>query len=212
MSEELPEEATTTAPEEGAVSGFAGLRRELDEVRRDLESVAETVAAVDAREALLPEEEPNEPQPVWWSWHHVTGEKRGELWQHLLGFVRWVNKRYFFDKPNEAIASCWFQHGMVVEELTGVWAAWHAALHGAKEPTNDYAAWHRYYFWPAMERITQVTKDCRGLKGHEEIVPRPVPTHPGLEDFMDADCAAHPDPEETAGESVDPATGEILPG
>ncbi|MXN63189.1 hypothetical protein GR184_11415 [Bacillus sp. BGMRC0062] len=214
MSEESSEELTTapsaeSTSDEVAFWALERLRSDVDGVKAGLGSLVDVVAGLQEQSAPHEGEGPEAPAPVWWSWCHVTGDKRRELWGHLIDFVEWVNARYFPDKPSTAIPACWFEHGMVVEELTGVWAAWHGALHGAKEPTNDYAAWHRYYFWPAMERITQATKECQGTKGHEAMVRRPVREHPGLEAFMDADCSAHPDPEEAAGETVDFKTGEI---
>lgn len=216
MSEESSEELTAapsaeSTSDEVAFWALERLRSDVDGVKASLGSLVDVVADLQEQNTPNEEEEPKSPRPVWWSWYHVTGDKRRELWGHLTDFVEWVNARYFPDKPSDAIPACWFEHGMVVEELTGVWAAWHGALHGAKEPTNDYAAWHRYYFWPAMERITRATKECRTLKGHEDIVPRAVPSHPGLEEYMDADCAAHPEPKTASGEAVDPTTGEILP-
>lgn len=193
------------------------LRRDVDSNSKGLELLTESVS--DLANVVEPStsDKPKKSAPVSWSWYHVRGEKRRELWNNLSAFVDWINARYFLDKPIEAIPGCWFEHGLVVEELTGVWAAWHSALHGAKEPTNDYAAWHRYYFWPAMERIRSAVDDCRRARSHETLVPRPVTPYPGLEDFIEKDCDSHDESIEVETESsleheglkVDMLTGEI---
>lgn len=217
MTQDLPEEPKDAAPnaestsDEVAFWALERLRSDLDELKSGLGSLVEVVSGLEEQVATEDQEEPKGPQPVAWSWHHMTGESRRDLWEHLIEFVGWINDRYFRDQPGEAIAACWFEHGLVVEELTGMWAAWHAALHNAKSPNTDYAAWHRYYFWPAMERINHATKDCRMSKGHERVERRPFEQHPRLDQFMADDCAAHTRESTAEEEAVDRETGEIRP-
>lgn len=181
----------------------------LEELKNQLDQTQQGVLELTKAQERLEEQlaEPEEPaapkfKPVSWSFRDVTGPARRELWETLLNFVDWINARYFPSDTSKNIPGCWIFHGVVVEELTGVWAAWHAAMRNHDSPNSDYAAWHRLYFWPAMHMIEQELKDCRGTSGHEHS-PQHLPERdPGLEDFLNEDCAEHAD-------RVDRQTGEI---
>lgn len=108
----------------------------------------------------------NKNKPVDWSWAHITGVQRRELWEDLIDFVAWVNARYFIHHKGSQIVPCWYQHPVVVEELTGLWAAWWDATHNAKKPNTKMVEFHRRYFWPTMEQIWKELKSCDGPKGH----------------------------------------------
>lgn len=108
----------------------------------------------------------NKNKPVDWSWYHITGVQRRKLWEDLVDFVAWVNGRYFIHHKGKQIVPCWYQHPVVVEELTGLWAAWWDATHNAKKPNTKMAEFHRRYFWPTMEQIWKELKSCDGSKGH----------------------------------------------
>lgn len=186
------------------------LKNGLDENKKGLDAV---ISAVEELQTASEDNSGQEkgPRPVGWSFKHVTGDQRQQLWAEVSDFVQWINTRYFPDKPHEAIASCWFEHGAVVEELTALWAAWHAALHDHKQPTSDYAAWHAHYFWPAMKRINNLLQDCRTAE-HEPISTRAPRPYPGLEAFIDQDCRHHPDSQQVEENiNLDIETGEIGP-
>lgn len=110
----------------------------------------------------------SEDKPVPWSWRYVSGEERTMLWEELTSFVSWINHRYFADSRSKQIIPCWYRHGAIVEELTGLWAAWRAASFNAKKPNAKMADFHRRYFWPAMDKIALLSDSC-SKKGEHTV-------------------------------------------
>lgn len=115
----------------------------------------------------------SQDRPVFWSWKYATGEARGELWEIINDFVSWINHRYFADYRSKQIVPCWYRHGAIVEELTGLWAAWWDASYNAKKPNTKMADFHRRYFWPAMDQIWSLSGECI-KKGEHSIAGRSV--------------------------------------
>lgn len=112
--------------------------------------------------------EKSEDEPVFWSWRYVTGEERTMLWEELTNFVSWINHRYFADSRSKQIIPCWYRHGAIVEELTGLWAAWRAASFNAKKPNAKMADFHRRYFWPTMDKVALLSDSC-SKKGEHTV-------------------------------------------
>lgn len=126
----------------------------------------------------------NKNKPVDWSWHHITGVRRRELWEDLVDFVAWINNRYFIHHRGNQIVPCWYRHPVVVEELTGLWASWWDATHNAKKPNAKLVEFHRRYFWPTMEQIWKELKSCDGPKGHMVYGGVVRDDDPGMMDFI----------------------------
>ncbi|MCP3425171.1 hypothetical protein NBM05_03795 [Rothia sp. AR01] len=137
-------------------------------------------------------------KPVLWSWRYVTGENREKLWEHLSDYIAWINRRYFSTDHSRYILPCWYRHGVVVEELTGMWAAWWEAMYNHRSPTSAYADYHRRFFWPGLEVIDRHLKGCRDArKGHQEMSPVDLSPDPDMEQIIAGDVADHPDVDRT---------------
>lgn len=208
MSEEEPTSGLEALPGKPGASDeivywvLEELKKQLDETQQ---GVLELTKAQERLEEKLAEpEEPAAPKfkPVAWSFREVRGPARRDLWETLLHFVDWINERYFPSDTSKNIPGCWIYHGIVVEEITGMWAAWHAAMRNHDSPNSDYAAWHRLYFWPAMHMIEQELKDCRGIDGHDHPGQHVPERDPELDAFLDEDCAEDTD-------QIDHQTGEV---
>lgn len=130
-------------------------------------------------------------KPVAWSWRHATGGQRQALWNELHGFVEWVNSRYFAREYTGGIAPCWYRHPKAVEELTAMWAAWHAAYHDHRKPSPDAADWHNRTLWPGMERLEAEFRSCNDEKQHSDIVGRDWSTDDGFDAYVGADVEEH---------------------
>lgn len=145
------------------------------EIAQTLVGHGERLAAHDESIRWLLEKFKKESQdrPVFWSWKYATGERRGELWEIINDFVSWINHRYFADYRSKQIVPCWYRHGAIVEELTGLWAAWWDASYNAKKPNAKMADFHRRYFWPAMEQIWSLSGECI-KKGEHSVAGRGV--------------------------------------
>lgn len=178
------------------------LKKELDATQQGLLELRESQERIEEHVAGAKESEVPKYKPVSWSFRDLTGQPRRDLWATLLDFVDWINHRYFPADSRRNIPGCWIFHGIVVEELTGLWAAWHAAMRNHDSPNNDYAAWHRLYFWPAMDVIQKELQDCRALEGHDHSEEKLPERHPDLEGFLDRDC-------DSPTVQADPETGEI---
>lgn len=53
-------------------------------------------------------------------WDDLDPEQLRRVWQELGAWVRWLCERFRLDD----IPPCWYQHGDLVDELTGLWLAW----------------------------------------------------------------------------------------
>lgn len=132
----------------------------------------------------------SQDKPVFWSWRYATGEARGELWETINDFVDWINQRYFADSRSKQIVPCWYMHGAIVEELTGLWAAWWDASYNAKKPNTKLADYHRRYFWPAMDQIWALSKECQNKNQHSVTASGVRPDNPGMRDYILEDIQA----------------------
>lgn len=126
----------------------------------------------------------NQNKPVFWSWRHAEGEQRLELWHEVADFVGWVNEGYFVYQRSKQIRPCWYQHPDVVEELTGLWAAWWDVTHNAKKPNSGLAKFHRELFWPTLERVWESMKSCDSGGGHTRYGGTVRADDEGMEEFF----------------------------
>ncbi|MFB0839994.1 hypothetical protein ACETK3_18565 [Arthrobacter sp. E44] len=99
---------------------------------------------------------PPQEKPAPWNWKELDGPGAAALLTELRQWVDWYNGRYGVTAESR-IPGCWYQHGPVVEELTGVWVAWRAAYYGHKTPNDAAASWHERTLWPAISRIKKGT-------------------------------------------------------
>ncbi|WP_139061799.1 hypothetical protein [Tsukamurella pulmonis] len=114
-------------------------------------------------------------------------DRRGaaQLWEELSGWVDWLRERYELEQKQ--LPKCWYRHGMIVEELTALMAAWHQAYHYTPNPDelgpegdvqaqfgSAMAYWHRTFLWPCLTEIEARSfehREDRCYHGHPEPYP-----------------------------------------
>lgn len=190
MTDETAEPGAHDSPEQGETPD--PVDRLIAVVGEDREKLTELDEKVEWLLGKFTPDGEQKHKPVSWSWRYATGGARAKLWQHISGYVEWINHRYFAEDHTRYIPACWYRHGAVVEELTGMWAAWFAASYDHRGPTADVADYHRRFFWPGLAEIQRHISGCRD-RGHQEHVPVDLSPDEGLEGFIDRDVLQHPD-------------------
>ncbi|MFE4080402.1 hypothetical protein [Paenarthrobacter sp. YIM B13468] len=141
---------------------------------------------------------PPQEQPAPWNWKELNGPGAAALLTELRTWVDWYNDRYGVAAESR-IPGCWYRHGPVVEELTGVWIAWRAAYYGHKTPNDAPAYWHERILWPTINRIKKGTWGLSACNpAHKD--PRPKnepPTDDGFAAFLGDMKSEQPSPPAT---------------
>lgn len=119
---------------------------------------------------------PPAEKPAPWNWKELDGPSRVALLTELRQWVDWYNSRYGVTADSR-IPGCWYRHGPVVEELTGVWIGWHAAYYGHQTPNDAPASWHERILWPAIARITKSNWGLSAcIPAHKDPRPKTEPS------------------------------------
>ncbi|OZC80517.1 hypothetical protein CH274_15195 [Rhodococcus sp. 06-418-5] len=129
--------------------------------------------------------------PSRFTWRYLDAEQARALWSELIDWTTWLRERY---ELGTKIPQCWYRHDPVVEELSALMAAWTDAYYRGDEYRDDLTAWHTQWFRPLMARIRDISDfdSCT----HDRCAHRPLPlaTLAGIEEFVDADVDARPEP------------------
>ncbi|TNU72783.1 DUF4913 domain-containing protein, partial [Miniimonas arenae] len=149
-----------------------------------------------ALEQLLKTPPKSKPSPF--SWAHVTGQTRAQLWQDLAAWIDQHNTRFGQADSALHLTACWYRHPVVVEELTALMEAWRTAYLGHQAPTTDAIYYLQTFFHPTVHRIHTAAwglKNCTG--GHREPTLYPSPNTFDADAYdrhVASDLATHPDP------------------
>ncbi|WP_068273598.1 hypothetical protein [Aldersonia kunmingensis] len=130
-----------------------------------------------------------------YAWRYLDREQARELWGELTDWVGWLRARY---QLGHTIPPCWYRHAVMVEELTALMAAHHAAYttssDGHDPPRDTLAAWHRHWHWPLVDRFPALSNTSRcSDTGCGHTARNPV-TLDGLPEFLAADLDTRPEP------------------
>ena len=165
-------------PEFASAGAVAGLAREVDGLRRAVDTLTELPARVDELAGLLTQvlndlaaSNSRPGPPVAPSWLDLDpGEVRAVL-AELLDWMAAVYVRY----PDAArsLPSCWLWHPDVVEELLWLQRAWHAAYRDANASVQLAGDWHDRLRPGVVRRIHTALRDCE-LSRHRPAHPRAV--------------------------------------
>ncbi|MBF6171124.1 hypothetical protein [Nocardia blacklockiae] len=123
--------------------------------------------------------------PSRFSWKHLDRDEARQLWEELTQWVAWFRDRY---QTASKITPCWYRHGAVVEELTGLMVAHQAVM--MVEPgsegllTENVTAWHNQWMRSSLDAITKLLGDCT----EQNCAHRPRP--PKVDDAMNAAITA----------------------
>lgn len=186
LPDEEPAPENTGAGSEAGAPGIAPAGVDADGV---LPSVEELVldhdgqlgqlrADVDGLVGLVGDllRKPPAEKPAPWNWKELHGPGRVALLTELRQWVDWYNSRYGVTADSR-IPGCWYRHGPVVEELTGVWIGWRAAYYGHQTPNDAPASWHERILWPAIARITKTNWGLSAcIPAHKDPRPKTEPS------------------------------------
>lgn len=132
-----------------------------------LESVEQSLNEIDA---MLAER----PAGGSWCWRYLDAYERVALFTELREWVDWMSDRY---DVRSIIRPCWFHHGPVVEELTGLYVAWRATFVEVPRAYSDVVvAFHDRWFWPVMRRVRewQWMANCNGVTHKDRSIDMPA--------------------------------------
>jgi hypothetical protein len=135
------------------------------------------------------------PAPANWCWQSIGEDEAFEQWRQLASWVGWLRCRY---PIADQLPACWWRHSELVEELTAVWLAWHAAY---TEPRGQLTApvdFHDRVLPSFLPRVRRWGVQCL-----DEHRPRPASVY-GNE--------AVDDPEAFADFTGDPCRGDLAGG
>jgi hypothetical protein len=100
-----------------------------------------------------------------WCWRSLDPECTQERLQHLREWVTWLRDRYPIAKR---VPACWAEHPEVVEELTALWLAWHAAYEKVDAPLTAPAEWHDRWLPGLLSRLERGAFALLCRDGHED--------------------------------------------
>ena len=60
------------------------------------------------------------------NWHELSDAEAAQRWEALRAWVEWFTVRY--NVPISVVPDCWWRHGAIVEELSALHTAHHAAF------------------------------------------------------------------------------------
>jgi hypothetical protein len=156
-----------------SVSALSGLSREVENLRRTVESVADVIGRIDELAALVTQvadavnghrsDRVSEPaRPV--SWLRLAADRQVAA-QVLDGLCEWlpaVFLRYGNAAGRVALPECWCWHPDVVEELVWLWLwlAWLAAYEGPHASPALAGEWHERSRPGVVHRIELAVARC----------------------------------------------------
>ena len=85
-----------------------------------------------------------------WCWRYLGPQGTETLWAELSDWVGWIRNRYPLARR---IPDCWTRHPEVIEELTALWLAWHAAYTERDAPLTGAIDWHDRWLPGVLHRL-----------------------------------------------------------
>ncbi len=104
---------------------------------------------------------------IWWP-DLPAGQERTAALRLLRGWVDDVLRGHHPELVNDSLQPCWDRHEDVVDDLTALQAAWHAAYRGKAAPATAAIEWHDRWLPGSMARCKAAIKARRcGTGGHQ---------------------------------------------
>jgi hypothetical protein len=125
LNEPMPFDLPPDLPPE--LRAVALLTRSLDELRAAVADLADQHTAL----AQLVHAQPPGGRPGALRWRDLDRAAANHTWRWLIDWVGWLVDRY---QLQEEVPACWPQHPPLVEELTGLCAAWQVATDAQAPP------------------------------------------------------------------------------
>ncbi|WP_052720124.1 hypothetical protein [Actinoplanes rectilineatus] len=118
-------------------ASMARLTQAVDTLHQQHLALADTVAR--GQNAGPRKAPPSIPWPLRWA--DLDRDAAAQVWAWLIDWVGWAVDRY---QLAEEIPACWYQHPPLIEELTGLAAAWHTAYDDTA-PADGPLLWHERF-------------------------------------------------------------------
>ena len=104
---------------------------------------------------------------IWWP-DLPAGHERTAALRLLRAWVDDVLRGHHPELVNDSLQPCWDRHEDVVDDLTALQAAWHAAYRGKAAPATAAIEWHDRWLPGSMARCKAAIKARRcGPGGHQ---------------------------------------------
>ncbi|SNQ48032.1 conserved hypothetical protein [Frankia canadensis] len=137
----------------------APARGQMDELLDVVSQLVDRVLALEEQGARRTTHRTDRPGTPF-RWENLDPDRLRSTWQEFGDWVRWLTERFRIDD----IPPCWYRHGDLVEELTGLWLAWQAAYHDDRP--DDPVRW---LDWLARARARFARRSPRcGAGTHKE--------------------------------------------
>ncbi|MFG1995204.1 hypothetical protein ACGFJ7_35045 [Actinoplanes sp. NPDC048988] len=117
----------------------ARLAEAVDTLHQQHLTLADTVTRGGGQSAGPRKAPPSIPWPLRWA--ELDRDGAAQAWAWLIDWVDWAVDRY---QLAEEIPACWYQHPPMIEELTGLAAAWHTAYDDTA-PADGPLLWHERF-------------------------------------------------------------------
>ena len=114
---------------------------------------------------------------IWWPDVPAGRERTGAL-RLLRAWVDDVLRGHHPELVQDSLQACWYRHDDVLDELTGLRAAWYAAYRGTAAPATAAIEWHDRWLPGCMARCKAAIKarPC-GIDGHHQSPPGTGASH-----------------------------------
>ena len=146
------------------------LDRQLGALGRDVTTQRPAVAELETRlddlttlVRELAERQPAETRgerAIWWP-DLPAGQERTAALRLLRAWVDDVLRGHHPELVNDSLQACWDRHDDVLDELTALQAAWHAAYRGKAAPATAAIEWHDRWLPDCLARCKAAIKARR---------------------------------------------------
>jgi uncharacterized protein YoxC len=143
------------------------LDRRLDALGQDVQTQRQAVAGLGTRldDLTTLVREPAERQAaqtrgeraIWWP-DLPAGQERAAAQRLLRAWVDEVLRGHHPELAQDSLQACWYRHDDVLDELTALHAAWHAAYRGKAAPATAAIEWHDRWLPGCMARCKAAIK------------------------------------------------------
>jgi hypothetical protein len=107
---------------------------------------------------------------IWWP-DLPPGQERAAALRLLRAWVDDVLRGHHPELVNDSLRPCWDRHEDVVDDLTALQAAWHAAYRGKAAPATAAIEWHERWLPGSMARCKAAIKARRCDTGGHQSPP-----------------------------------------
>ncbi len=128
-------------------------RQAIAEVQTHLEDLTTLVGELAERQAA----ETRGERAIWWP-DLPAGEERTAALRLLGAWIDEVLRGHHPELVQDSLQACWYRHDDVLDELTALRAAWHAAYRGKAAPATAAIEWHDRWLPGCMARCKAAIK------------------------------------------------------